>query len=186
MEFLAIVGLGLLILLVWGVSTHNKAVRLRQTLRESWANIDVQLRRRHDLIPNLVEVARGYAKHESELFERIAQARETAITAIDQVRELARAEGELVGAVNTLLGRVEDYPDLKANRQFLVLQEELVETEDRVAAARRFYNANVRDLNTLIESFPASLLVGSQDRADFFEVEEIAIREPVRVSLSNG
>ena len=171
------------IVLVWAVSVYNRAVRLRQNLRESWSNIDVQLKRRHDLVPNLVETVRGYAKHESELFERIARARESVMASLSQVRQVAEAEKGLVDAVNVLMARAEAYPELKANEHFLALQQELVETEDRIAAARRFYNANVRDLNTLIESFPASLLVGSQESADFFEVEEIAVRAPVRVAL---
>lgn len=176
----AVVFLGI----VWTISVHNRAVRLRQNVRESWSNIDVQLKRRHDLIPNLVAVAKGYAAHERELFERIANARVQTMASMGHVKDVASAERGLVDAVNVLMARVEDYPELKASVQFLALQEELVLTEDRIAAARRFYNGNVRDLNTLIECFPASLLIGSQAKADFFEVDEISVRAPITVNLT--
>ncbi|MBV6457031.1 MAG: Protein LemA [Fimbriimonadaceae bacterium] len=143
-------------LMILYISTHNQIVRRRSNVTESWSNIDVVLRRRHDLIPNLVRTVQAHAAFEKDLLERLVAAREDAIHGLARTDESARLESRLAGNLKTVLARVEDYPDLKTSQAFLELQSELVNTEDRIAAARRFYNSNVREYNTLIESFPAS------------------------------
>ncbi|MBX3117741.1 MAG: LemA family protein [Fimbriimonadaceae bacterium] len=179
------VALGLLaiVFIVWIVSTHNRFVYLQNLIRESWAGIDIALKRRHDLIPNLVETVKGYAAHESSVFERVTQAREKAVGALGNVENLVQHEQQLVSAVNMLMARVEAYPQLKASEHFAQLQQELIDTEDRISAARRLYNGNVREFNTYLQSFPASLLAGNRKSADFFEVEEIKVREPIPVKF---
>ncbi|MGQ0614943.1 MAG: LemA family protein [Planctomycetaceae bacterium] len=149
---------GLLICLIWLLGTYNGLVRMRQHVKESWADIDVQLKRRYDLIPNLVETVKGYAKHERELFERVVQLRSRASANHGPVASQEADERPLVAALRQVLALAEGYPDLKANRGFLALQEELADTEDRIAAARRFFNANVRDYASRRESFPSSLV----------------------------
>lgn len=171
--------------LIWLIVTANRFVRLRNLIRESWSNVDVVLKRRYDLIPNLVETVKGYVRHERELFERVAEARSRAVASTGRVGQQAADENQLVRCVNQLLARVEAYPELRASQQFLALQRELVNTEDRIAAARRFYNANVREYSTLAGQFP-SLLVARLMKLppeDFFEVEDLAIRQPVQVAL---
>ena len=166
--------MGIAVPVFWLVATYNRGVRLRQTLAGSKANIDVQLRRRHDLVPNLVSVCKAYASHESALFESVAAARAQAVQSLATHAAGYRGETELVSAMNKLVGLVEAYPQIKADAQFLALQKELVSTEDMIAAARRFYNANVRDWNVLSQSFPSSLVVqGAQE--EFYEVEEAAL-----------
>lgn len=160
------------VFLLWVVSTMNRLVRLRNLVRESWAQVDVQLKRRYDLVPNLVETVKGYATYERETLERVVAARDRAVHAGGN----AAAENELVSGVNRLLARAEAYPDLKASANFLELQHELANTEDRIAAARRFYNANVRDYNIAQEQFPTSLLAGGHKPAAFFEVESVDVR----------
>lgn len=157
--FAAIVA-GLLIPLLYVIGAANRLARLRNHIKESWSDVDVQLQRRHDLIPNLVETVKAYAAHEQELFTRIAQEREQAMASRMDIAQYAQNENELGRSVNALLARVESYPELRSSRHYLELQEELANTEDRIAAARRFYNANVRDYNTMLESFPSSV-VGS-------------------------
>jgi LemA protein len=154
---------------------------LRNHISESWSDIDVVLKRRHDLIPNLVETVKGYAAYEQGVLERVIEARNRAVAAVGSVGEQASSEGELVHSVNRLLATAEAYPDLKASAQFLALQKELADTEDRIAAARRFYNANVREYNTMLETFPSSMLSGGAQPAQFFEVDNLAVREPVTV-----
>lgn len=172
--------------LLWLVGTYNGLVRLRNHCRESWSGIDTELKRRYDLIPRLVEVVKGYAKHEREVFERVAQARAAALSSNGSPAIQARDENALVGAVKGLFAVVERYPELKASGNFLALQTELVNTEDRIAAARRFYNANVRDFNTRREVFPANLLAGlfGFGREEFFEVEDHTIRAAPAVSAT--
>ncbi|HZH99198.1 MAG TPA: LemA family protein [Fimbriimonadaceae bacterium] len=162
--------------LIWAIVTLNNFARLQNLMRESWANIDVALKRRHDLIPNLVETVKGHAAHESEVLERVVSARERALagSSVD--------ENELAKAVNLLLARVEAYPELTASTSFQRLQQELINTEDRIAAARRFYNANVRDYNMLLQSFPASLLRGGRKEAEFYKVDAIQVREPIAIT----
>src|SRR5690606_19986842 len=150
--------LGIIVLLVlWAVFMYNKLIRLDNQSEEAWADIDVQLKRRYDLIPNLVETVKGYAKHESETFENVTEARAQAIAA-GSVGEHQQAENQLTGALRSLFAVAESYPDLKANTNFLELQRELSDTENKIQAARRFYNANVRDLNTSIETVPTNII----------------------------
>jgi LemA protein len=163
-----------LALLAWYVSTKNRFAWLENLVRESWSGIDVQLKRRYDLIPNLVETVKGYAQHEERLFEAIARAREASASA-QAVGARSQSDQELTGAVTSLLARVEAYPELKASRHFLELQQELSLTEDRIAAARRFYNANVRDYNAMLQSFPASLLAGNRKAAEYYQCDEIRV-----------
>jgi LemA protein len=170
-----------LLALVW---IYNRLVRLRTRVDNGWSQIDVQLRRRADLIPNLVEVVKGYASHERELFERVTEARARSIGA-SGVEGQADAENQVTAGLRQLLAVVERYPDLKANQNFLALQEELVGTESKIAYARQFYNDQVTRLNTLIQSFPSSLVArtyGFQGRP-FFEIDE-PTRKPVQVDLT--
>ena len=177
--------LGLIgLVLLYGVFTYNRLVRLRVRTENAWSQIDVQLRRRADLIPNLVETVKGYAAHERELFERITEARARSLGATG-VADQADAENQVSTGLRQLLAVVENYPDLKANQNFLALQEELIGTESKIAYARQFYNDQVMRLNTLIQSFPSSIVArafGFQERP-FFEIEE-GTRGPVQVELS--
>ncbi len=172
------IGAGLL-LLIWIVGTFNGLVRLRQHVRESWHGIDVQLKRRYDLIPNLVSAVKGYAAHERGLLEGLAAARTKAQANRGPVASQVEDERPLVSGLRQLLALAERYPELKADRNFRALQEELADTEDRIAAARRFFNGNVRDYNTRRETFPSSLLAslfGFRGEA-FWEIEEASQRE---------
>jgi LemA protein len=176
---LGIVGL-LLLALVW---IFNRLVTLRTRVDNGWSQIDIQLRRRVDLIPNLVETVKGYAAHERELFEHVTEARTRSIGA-SSVPDQAAAENQVTTGLRQLLAVVENYPDLKANQNFLALQEELIGTESKIAYARQFYNDQVMKLNTLIQSFPASIVAGAfrfEERA-FFEIDDPE-RGPVRVDL---
>lgn len=176
---LIVVGAVVLVPVIWFIATLNRFVRLRNLIHESWANVDVVLKRRYELIPNLVETVKGYAAHERAALEQVIAARNRALASTGRVREQADDERRLVNEVNHLLALAESYPDLKASENFLQLQRELVNTEDRIAAARRFYNANVRENNTLVQQFPSLIvarLMGRQAE-DFFEVEELAIRK---------
>jgi LemA protein len=172
------------IVLVVGVWIYNRLVRLRARVDNGWSQIDVQLRRRADLIPNLVETVRGYAAHERELFEEVTRARAHSIEASD-VADQASAENEVTAGLRQLLAVVENYPDLKANENFLALQEELVGTESKIAFARQFYNDQVMKLNTLIGSFPSSIVAGTFgfEPRPFFEIDE-PVRGPVQVDLT--
>src|SRR6266478_954903 len=156
-----VVILGLVVIvLAWVAGAYNGLVRLRNQLENAWAQIDVQLKRRHDLIPNLVETVKGYAKHESSTFEKVIQARNMAVSA-KTVGERAEAENVLTGALKSLFAVAEAYPELKANQNFLALQEELTATEDRIAYSRQFYNDEVLKLNTRIQTFPTNVLANS-------------------------
>jgi len=179
------VEIGLIILLavivlvaIGAVVSYNRFVSQKTLIKDAWANIDTELRRRYDLIPNLVETVKGYASHEREVLENVTRARAMAASATGSPAEQAAAEGPLVAALRQLMLVVENYPDLKANQNFLQLQGELANTEDRLQTARRFYNANVRDYNRRVKQFP-SMLVASMfnfEEEEFFEVED-AIRE---------
>jgi LemA protein len=169
----------LLVVLFWAVGIVNRLTRLKNLVRESWAQVDVQLKRRYDLIPNLVETCRAYATHERDTLERVVQARNAALQAGGQASE----ENDLVRSVNGLLARAEAYPELRSNTNFLELQRELANTEDRIAAARRFYNANVSEYNIAIEQFPSSMFAGGNQPAQFFEVESLAVREAPTVRI---
>ena len=183
------------ILFIWGVYAYNNFVRLTQRAKEAWADIDVQLKRRYDLIPNLVETVKGYASHEREALEAVTQARANAtqtnvdpsnITA-EQITAIAGAESALTGALGGLLAIAEAYPDLKANENFVELQRELTDTENKIQAARRFYNGNVRDLLIGLQSFPSNI-VGNMFNfmpMEYFELDEseAEAREPVKVDF---
>ncbi len=167
MVFLAIiVVIGLVIVLI-----YNRLVALRQTTRQAWGDIDVQLKQRHDLVPNLVETVNGYAAHESQTLENVVKARQQAVDA-SSVKDLAQAENMLSGALRQLFALSEAYPDLKANQNFLKLQNELADLENKIAAARRFFNNAVSEYNTAIEQFPAVVLAGMFGFAakEFFEI----------------
>jgi LemA protein len=177
--------LGIVVVLALGVIwIYNRLVTLRTRVDNGWSQIDVQLRRRADLIPNLVETVKGYAAHERELFERVTEARARSLGATGVVDQ-ADAENQVSAGLRQLLAVVENYPDLKANQNFLALQEELIGTESKIAYARQFYNDQVMRLNTLIQSFPSSIVArpfGFQERP-FFEIDE-ETRGPVQVELS--
>ncbi len=167
-----------ILILIWAM--YNSMVKLRNQCRESWADVDTELKRRYDLIPNLVETVRGYAKHEREVLEQVAQLRSAAAASSGSPASQAVDENKLVLGLRQLLVVAENYPDLKADRHFLELQHELSNTEDRIQAARRFYNANVRDYNTRVEQFPSNLISGAWGFhcEEFFEVEPIAAAAP--------
>jgi len=171
----------IIVLLIIG---YNRLVALRNRAKEAWADIDVQLRRRYDLIPNLVETVKGYASHERELFEKVTEARTRAMGA-QGIKEKGEAENMLAGTLKTLFAVAENYPQLRASENFQKLQDELTDTENKIQAARRFYNTNVRDLNIQIESFPSNIIANifRFTKMDFFEIEETAAREPVKVKF---
>lgn len=179
MELAYIIGGIVLIVLLWLIGTYNGLVRLRNHCREAWADIDTELKRRHDLIPGLVKSVKGYATHEQRLLQQVVESRAKASGTYSRVRDLCTAESELVRGVTQVFAVAENYPNLKADQNFLHLQRELVNTEDRIQAARRFFNANVRDLNNRVEMFPSSLIasMGSIQKEDFFEVEALSMRE---------
>jgi LemA protein len=168
----------------WFIGTFNGFIRLINRAKEAWADIDVQLKRRYDLIPNLVETVKGYAAHERELFEKVTAARATAMSA-QGMKEKTKAENALAGTLKTLFAVSENYPQLKANENFLELQCELSDTENKIQAARRFYNTNARDLNIKIQSFPANIVANffKFTGMEFFELEEEGAKEPVKVSF---
>ncbi|HEU4715769.1 MAG TPA: LemA family protein [Candidatus Saccharimonadales bacterium] len=173
----------LLALFLW--ITYNGLVTLKVRVDEAWSDITVQLKRRLDLIPNLVNSVKGYAAHESGVFEKVTEARANALNA-QGVKETAAAENQFEGALKSLFAVAESYPDLKANQNFLQLQQELVDTEDKIQAARRFYNGGVRDLNTKIQIFPNNVFAGMLGfkQREFFEVEDMAkASEPVEVKF---
>ncbi|MCP5065984.1 MAG: LemA family protein [bacterium] len=181
------IGLGVVLLvLLWFIGTYNGLVRTRNFCDESWSDVDTELKRRYDLIPNLVETVKGYAKHEESVFEKVIQARAKAMENHGSPTEQAGDENQFVGAVRQLFGLVENYPDLKASENYLALQDELATTEDRIQRARRFYNANVRDLANRIETFPSNLVAGmySFKRREFFEIEDSSQRGVPVVDLS--
>lgn len=182
---LAILGGAVLVPLLWLLVTYNGLVRLRLHVKESWSGIDTELKRRYDLIPNLVQTVRGYAAHERDTLEAVVRARQRAVESTGSPSSQARDENVLVGSLRQLLAVSEAYPDLKASAHFLGLQRELANTEDRIQAARRFYNANVRDLNTRVEQFPSNLVAGAFGfrAAEFFEVEDTGTRAPPVVRL---
>src|SRR3989344_2638861 len=171
---------------LWIVYAYNHFVTLVNRAKEAWADIDVQLKRRYDLIPNLVNTVKGYATHETQAFENVTKARSAAMGA-QSVAEHGKAENMLTGALKSLFAVAEAYPDLKANQNFAELQRELSDTENKIQAARRFYNANVRDLNIGVSSFPGNIIAGTFKfaRMEFFELAEgeAAARNPVEVKF---
>jgi LemA protein len=170
---------------VWIVGLYNGLITLRNRCDNSWSQVDVQLKRRYDLIPNLVETVKGYAKHESGVFERVTQARAAAINATT-VKDQGQAENMLSGALKSLFAVSEAYPDLKANQNFLMLQEELAGTEGKIAFARQFYNDTVMKFNTRQQVFPGNIIASTFHftTREYFELEEgAAAKEPVKVSF---
>lgn len=167
------------------VALYNQLVSLRNLVRESWANVDTELKRRYDLIPNLVETVRGYAAHERGVFEAVAQARTAAVASTGRPSSQAVDENHLVHALKSLFAVAENYPQLKANQNFLNLQQSLVDTEDRIQAARRFYNANVRDYNTRCQTVPSVFVANAFgfQTADFFEIEAAIERQAPSLKL---
>jgi len=163
------------------VILYNRIVRLNQHVKESWAGIDSELKRRYDLIPNLVETVRGYASHEKETLENVVAARNQAVSSTGAPSAQAGDENALIGSLRSLFVVVEKYPDLKANTQFQQLQKELANTETNISQARRFYNANVREFNTAVQTFPTSLFAKmfGYTEAQYFEIEEGARATPV-------
>lgn len=182
-----LIGLGLVVVIVmFVIGLYNRLVKLRNGVRSSWSDIDVQLKKRYNLIPSLVETVKGYAKHEKELLEKVTQARAGAIAA-GTPAETAKHEQQLISGLRGLMIAVEAYPELKANQNFLDLQSQLSNIEDDIEAARRYYNAVVRDYNTAIESFPAVLMAGMLGfaREQFFEIDDPAtVRKPIRPDFS--
>src|SRR4029453_1177706 len=169
---------------LYGIATYNSLVRLRTRAEEGFSDIDVQLKRRHDLIPNLVETVKGYATHERQVFENVTAARSNAVAATGPQQQ-AQAENQLTGALRQLFAVAENYPDLKASQNFLELQNELTDTEDKIQASRRFYNMTVRDLNTKVQQFPSSVIArfANAREREFFELEDPTDREVPSVSF---
>ncbi len=184
------IGFGILLAAVvavgmWLVGVFNGLVRARNEVKNGWSQIDVQLKRRYDLIPNLVEIVKGYASHERETLEAVIRARQQAINVTDNVIDKAKAENMLSQTLRSLFAVSEAYPDLKANQNFLALQEELTSTENKISFSRQYYNDTAMTYNNKTEMFPSNIVAGmfSFARADFFEVEEAEQREAPRVSF---
>ncbi|PIP21626.1 MAG: hypothetical protein COX39_01940 [Candidatus Nealsonbacteria bacterium CG23_combo_of_CG06-09_8_20_14_all_40_13] len=173
----AVILLGVLVI-------YNSLVTLKNRAEEAWSDIDVQLKRRYDLIPNLVETVKGYAKHEKELFENVTKARTAAIGA-ESVKDQEKAENILTSTLKSLFAVAENYPNLKASENFQKLQDELTDTENKIEAARRFYNTNVRDLNIKIEVLPNSMVAKmfNFQKKELFVIEELAATKPVQVKF---
>lgn len=185
--FIALIAVGVIALLalIWLVATFNRLVSVRQHMRESWADIDVELKRRYDLIPNLVAAVKGYAAHESNVLEQVVRLRNTAVANHGAAADQAVDETALAIGLKQLFAVVENYPQLKADTQFLALQQELAITEDRLAAARRFFNANVREMNQLCDTFPSNLIASmfNVERGSYFELASDAERTAPRVAV---
>jgi len=175
---------GIGVIALWLTLTYNGLITGRNRADEAWSDIDVQLKRRYDLIPNLVETVKAYAKHESGIFTEVANARAAAMGA-KTPGEHAKAENALTETIKSLFAVAESYPDLKASQNFLSLQDELSDTENKIQAARRFYNANVRDFNTMLQKFPTNLIAGpfSFKGKEFFEIANDTERETPKVSF---
>ncbi len=186
------IGIGMLVFLaviaLWMVGTYNQLVMLRQSVRESWSAIETELRRRYDLIPNLVETVKGYAGHEKDTLEAVIKARNSAAAVSGAPEAQALANNALTGALTKLMALSEAYPQLKANENFNQLQNALNDTETRISQARRFYNANVRDMNTAVETFPSVLIAGPMGfkPQTYFGIEDPNAFDPVKVSFGNS
>ena len=179
-----IIILVLALILFWVAASYNRLISLVNKTSEAWSDIDVQLKRRYDLIPNLVNTVQGYATHEKAAFENVTKARAQAMGASGLMGK-GKAENVLSGALKSLFAVAEAYPELKANQNFLSLQDELSDTENKIQAARRFYNTNVRDLNTGVESFPGNLIANSFNfsKQEYFQLEDEVAKNPVKVSF---
>ena len=182
---LMVIGGLVVVLVLWAIGIYNGLVRLRNQVDNSWSQIDVQLKRRHDLIPNLIETTKGYMQHERQTLESVTQARSQAMGA-KSVGEAAKAEGMLSEALTKFMMVAESYPDLKANQNFLALQETLTSTENKIAFARQAYNDSVLYYNNKIQMFPSNIVAETFDftKREFFEVENAAEREVPKVSFS--
>lgn len=184
MTFLSIVLIIAVVLVIVVIFLYNKLVALRNRSQEAWSDIDVQLKRRYDLIPNLVETVKGYATHEREVFEKVTEARTKAMGA-QTMKEHTEAENFLTQTLKSLFAVAENYPQLRASENFLELQREIRDAEDKIQAARRFYNGNVRDLNIVIESFPSNIIARLFNfrKMEFFEIEEVGEKEVPKVAF---
>ena len=180
---LIVIGIAILGVL-WIIAKYNQLVGLRNRIQNAWSQIDVQLKRRYDLIPNLVETVKGYAKHESEVFENVTKARNAGMNA-NTPKEQGAAENQITGALKTLFAVAEAYPELKANENFMMLQEEISGTESKIAYSRQFYNDQVMSYNTLIQSFPSNMIANSFGfkEQEYFPMDDAA-RENVKVDFS--
>lgn len=184
---MSITWIAIIVLVVLGgyiLMAYNSLVRGKNQVKEAWSDIDVQLKRRHNLIPNLVETVKGYAKHEREAFESVTEARAKALGA-SSPEDKANAENALTSTLKSLFAISENYPDLKANTNFLELQRELSDTENKIQASRRFYNTNVRDFNTSVESVPTNVIASMFhfEKFEFFEVEDESVRSVPNVAF---
>jgi LemA protein len=174
----------IVILAVWVITSYNRFIVLINRAKEAWSDIDVQLKRRYDLIPNLVSTVKGYASHESSAFENVTKARAMAMGA-SNVADKGKAENMLLGALKSVFAIAEAYPDLKANQNFLDLQSQLTDTENKIQASRRFYNGNVRDLNIAIEAFPGNVIskIFHFAKMELFTLDDEAAKQPVEVKF---
>ena len=186
-SILLIVLVVIIVLAIVIIFMYNSLIRLKNRVEEAWSDIDVRLKRRYDLIPNLVETVKGYAQHEKETLERVIQARNVAMQAQSggNTKELASAENALSSTLKSIFALSESYPDLKANQNFLELQRELSDTENKIQASRRFYNGNVKDFNTKLQIFPTNIIAGmlGLKSREYFEVEDEKQREAVNVKF---
>lgn len=180
-------GAAVLVPLIAFITMYNRLVGTNNQCTEAWSNVETELQRRYDLIPNLVETVKGYALHERQLLEEVTRLRQVCETNHGTPNQQAETENRLAGVLDTLMVRLEAYPDLKANQNFLALQQELANTEDRIQAARRFYNGNVREMNNRVQMFPSNLIAGifHFGGRQYFELHEAAAREPVPVRLGS-
>ena len=189
MSPLIIVLIVVALIALWIIAVYNALIRLRNRTREAWSDIDVQLKRRYDLIPNLIEAVKGYMKHESGTLEKVVKARAEAMQQHDKagatLEQKAAAENMLSSTLKSIFALSENYPDLKANQNFLQLQDELSDTENKIQASRRFYNGMARDFNIKIEVFPNNIIAGMLkfSKREFFELQEEAAKEPVKVEF---
>jgi len=188
MSVLAWSGIFLVVLLFYLIATYNRLVVMRNNVKESWSAIETELRRRYDLIPNIVETVKGYASHERETLEAVIKARNSAVSNLGSPEALASSQNVLSNALGKLIALSEAYPQLKANENFNQLQSELADTETRISQARRFYNANVRDYNSALESFPNVLFAAPMGfkQEVFFGIDDPAAFEPVKVSFDSA
>ena len=189
--FLIVITIIVVIIIAYFIITYNTFIKLKNRVKEAWSDIEVQMKRRYDLIPNLVETVKGYVAHEAGTLENVIKARnmamQTSASGGDNMAKIAQSENMLSGALKSLFALQEAYPDLKANANFLKLQDELTDTEDKMQASRRFYNGNVMSLNTKIEQFPSNLIAGMFNfkQAEFFKLDDVddAARQPVKVQF---
>ncbi len=187
MEITTIVLIIAVLVILWVIYSYNRLIVFRNRAKEAWADIDVQLKRRYDLIPNLVDTVKGYASHEKEVFENVTKARANALNAeaTGDPKKIGQAENMLTGALKSLFAVSENYPDLKASDNFIELQREIRDTEDKIQASRRFYNRNVLALNTKIETLPVNIIAGifNFQKRNFFEIEDEEERENIDVQF---